>query len=588
MKTATIWSLVILLLMQAVSACNRDGVLAPGGGSTPPEWVDTVGVASNVTGDSEVSVYWGEAIDYQDPPVEYLVYIDEDDFPWDTQPVVRQDTEPYMFTGLENGTTYRFGVRTRDSANPPNVDENNAVLSAIPQTKGYALTWGSTGFDYSNSVAVDTTRNIYVGGSFRGDIDFDPGPGIDIRTLIGFQDAYLVKFDSQGQLLWARTWGGHVVELESVAIDGQGNIYVTGGFSGATDFDPGPAVNYHIPEDGNTGLFLSKFDPSGNLLWVKTWYAMWMFKSTSVGVDSSGSIYLTGYFNFTVDFDPGPAVDNRTSHGAGDAFLVGLDSSGSLRWVRTWGGTYPDKPSSIAADALDGIYITGRFESKDVDFDPGPGEDLHSNTAGSVFLSKFDADGDFQWARIWHGKYGISAATDLNGNVYVAGSFESANTDFDPGPGVDYHSSVRTDAFLVKYDSKGNYLWGDSWGGNLVTSANEVTLDKGGNAFVAGSFRGNTDFDSGPGAFYIKFKGGFDAYLSKFDPDGNYLWTRSWGGQDTEGANSAAVSESGDLYVTGTFNGSIVDFDPGAGVDNHGTNGDYDSFLIKFRTDGNW
>jgi hypothetical protein len=552
-------------------------------------WVDIEGIASVVLGDAEVSVYWGEAIDYQDPPVEYLVYMDEDDFPWDTQPVVRQDTEPYLFTGLENGTTYWFGVRTRDSANPPNVDENTVVLSAIPQTGGFALTWGSTGLDYNISVAVDSTRNAYVGGSFRGDIDLDPGPGTDIRTLIGFQDAFLVKFDSEGQLLWARTWGGYVVELGSVAVDGQGNAYVTGGFGGTVDFDPGPAIDYRTPDPTYTGVFLSKFDPSGNLLWVQTWYATALFESRSVGVDSSGSIYLTGYFNFTVDFDPGPAVDNRTSHGAGDAFLVCLDSSGSFRWVRTWGGTYPDRPSAIAVDRLDGIYITGGFESKNVDFDPGPGEDLHSNTSGgNAFLSKFDADGNFQWARTWCGKSGASAATDINGNVYVAGSFESANTDFDPGPGVDFHSSTRTDAFLVKYDSNGNYLWGDSWGGNLVSSANEVALDEGGNAYVAGSFRGKTDFDSGPGSFYIKFKGAFDAYLSKFDPDGNYLWTRSWGGQDTEGANSAAVSRSGDVYVTGTFNGPVVDFDPGPGVDNHGTNGDFDAFLIKFRTDGNW
>jgi hypothetical protein len=542
-------------------------------------WVDIAGVASVVPGDKEVRVYWEEAIDYQDPPVEYLVYIDEDDFPWDTQPVVRQDTEPYMFTGLENGTTYRFGVRTRDSANPPNVDENDAVLSAIPQTKGYALTWGSTGFDYSNSVAVDTTRNIYVGGSFRGDTDFDPGPGIDIRTLIGLQDAFLVKFDSEGELLWARTWGGYYVEVESVAIDGLGNLYTTGDFSGTVDFDPGPAVDYRTPDPTYTGIFLSKFDSSGNLLWVKTWYATSIFESNSVGVDSSGSVYVTGYFNFTADFDPGPAVDNHTSHGAGDAFLISLDSSGSFRWVRTWGGTYPDRPSAITVDMLDGIYITGGFASKNADFDPGPGEDLHSTARyDDVFLSKFDSNGNFQWARTWGGlgrDAGISAAADITGNVYVAGAFDS----------TEY---ARPDAFLVKYDPNGNYLWADTWGGNWADSAVTVAVDENGNGYVAGCFRGKVDFDPGPGTSYIKSNAQNDAFLSKFDPDGNYLWTRSWGGSHFDVPFSAAVSGWGDVYVTGNFDSPVVDFDPGVGVDNHESNGDYDAFLIKFRTDGNW
>ena len=143
MKVISVPLLILLPLLLAGLGCHSDGPIAPGGADAPPAWIGTVGIVSVVPGDSVVTVYWGEAVDFQDPPVTYLVYKDGDDSPWDQTPVVRSDNGPYVFTDLAVGVTYRFGVRCRDSAKPPHVDDNKKVLSAIPGW--WARTWGGTG-----------------------------------------------------------------------------------------------------------------------------------------------------------------------------------------------------------------------------------------------------------------------------------------------------------------------------------------------------------------------------------------------------------------------------------------------------------
>jgi hypothetical protein len=119
---------LLAFLAALITACNSDGPIAPGGGDAPPAWAQTVGIVSVVPSESAVTVYWGEAVDLQDPPVEYLVYKDSDDYPFDQSPVVRMDNTPFAFTDLDAGINYRFGVRCADSATPPHVDTNEKVI----------------------------------------------------------------------------------------------------------------------------------------------------------------------------------------------------------------------------------------------------------------------------------------------------------------------------------------------------------------------------------------------------------------------------------------------------------------------------
>jgi hypothetical protein len=169
---------------------------------------------------------------------------------------------------------------------------------------------------------------------------------------------------------------------------------VAGEFEGTADFDPGPDVDNHV-SNGSCDAFLTKFDSSGNFIWACTWGGTELDTGWGAAVDGSGNVYVAGYFWGTVDFDPGPDVDNHASNGEYDPFLTKFDSSGNFIWARTWGGTQGDAGYRAAVDGSGNVYVTGSFVGT-ADFDPGPGIDNHvSNGYGDAFLSKFPPDGNW-------------------------------------------------------------------------------------------------------------------------------------------------------------------------------------------------
>jgi hypothetical protein len=392
---------------------------------------------------------------------------------------------------------------------------------------------------------------------------------------------------------WARTWGGSSADYGyGVAVDGTGNAYVTGCFNGTVDFDPAAAGVDNHTSNGLYDVFLSKFDSSGNFLWARTWGGIEWDEGLGVAVDSSGSVYVTGVFYYTVDFDPGSGVDNHACNGWYDVFLTKFDSLGNFKWAKTWGGIYWDIGYGVSVDGSGNVYVTGVFYGS-VDFDPGPGEDNHTSNGGcDVFLSKLDSSGNFLWARTWGGSsgqnYGNGVAVDVSGNAYVTGYFYGT-VDFDPGPGVDNHTSNGWgDVFLSKFDSSGNFQWAKTWGGIDYDDFGYVAVDGSGNAYVTGYFWGTVDFDpAAAGVDNHTSNGAWDIFLSKFDSSGNFLWAKTWGGIDYDYGYGVAVDGSGNVYVTGSFQ-STVDFDPDPGVDNHTSNGGSDVFLSKFDSSGNF
>ena len=463
-------------------------------------------------------------------------------------------------------------------------------ISVGPDNFLWAKTWGGLGDDYGHDVAIDGSGNAYVTGWFYDITDFDPGPGVDNHTSNGEGDAFLSKFDSSGSLQWTKAWGGTGWDSGiSIGVDGSGNTYVSGLFLGTVDFDPGTGVDNHT-SNGDADLFLSKFDSSGNFVWTKTWGGSdWDF-GYGVAVDGSGNAYVSGLFIDTVDLDPGPGVDNHTSNGSEDVFLSKFDSSGNFQWAKTWGGVSDDSGCSITVDGSGNAYVPGYFYDT-VDFDPGPGVDNHaSNGDSDIFLSKFDSSGNFQWAKTWGGEWddsGYGVAVDGTGNAYVTGQF-SGYVDFNPDIGVDFHIYTGLygayDIFLSKFDSSGNFQWAKTWGGEWDDSGYAVAVDSTGNAFVTGAFYGNADLDPGPGKdVHTSIGSEGDVFLSKFNSSGDFLWARTWGGNDYGGdvGFGVAADGSGHAYVTGYFEDTF-DFDPGPGEDIHTSNGGGDAFLSKF------
>ena len=500
---------------------------------------------------------------------------------------------------------YPLLVRIVDKESDQNLGAVDAwqvsQVTATPSHR-WALTWGGMEQDRGLGVAVDNWGHIYVTGFFTGAVDFDPGPGTDDRTSaydpIGNYslDAFLSRFDPAGNFEWVRTWGWTGSETGvSVAVDGSGGVYVAGTFEGNVDFDPSPSKDIHSSK-GADDAFLSKFDASGNFLWARTWGGVGIDYAEGLAVDGFGNAYVAGSFWDTVDFDPGPGVDEHTPCGHVDAYLSKFDTDGNFLWARTWGSEEDnDAGFGVAVDAGGNAYVTGQFWAT-VDFDPGPGIDNHSSNGEiDIFLSKFDADGNFAWAQTWGGPTsydrGSDVAVDGLGDLYVTGQFDKT-VDFDPGLGEDIHSSSKPAVFLSRFDTSGDFIWARTWGGVLGVWPDwgyRVAADKSGNAYVTGIFNGSCDFDPGPGVDVHSANGGnlfCDVFLSKFNASGDFLWARTWGGPDLEGAYGVAVSSSQSAYVTGFF-GEEADFDPGAGTDFRSSNGAADVFLVKFLPDGN-
>ena len=339
-------------------------------------------------------------------------------------------------------------------------------------------------------------------------------------------------------------------------------------------------------------------------------------------MDLEGNVYATGTFSGTVDFDPGPSTYELTAIPTPgtenyDAFTLKLDTDGNFRWAKNAGNLNADRGNSLTIDQEGNVFTTGLYIGL-VDFDPGPSAFvLGSDGIINTFITKFDKNGNFMWAKDFAGNfhgYGTCIETDNVGNIYVSGTFEG-KVDFDPGPGTHYSTSelysrtaylckldiagnliwikenegggaFEVDAnqqvfannptaggpgTLSKYDINGNRIWTKVIGGRPSTSnpySSPIRLDAAGNVYLTGEFHYIEDFDPGPGVYNLTSTGGgynYDAFITRLDQDGNLVWVKQFGNYSEEHSLSIALDTVGNVYTTGMFNWN-VDFDPGADV----------------------
>ncbi|MFL3663982.1 MAG: SBBP repeat-containing protein [Flavobacteriales bacterium] len=339
----------------------------------------------------------------------------------------------------------------------------------------WAKRMGGTGSDIGNSIAIDSSGNVYTTGYFGGIADFDPGAGTFNLTSAGSSDIFVSKLDASGNFVWAKNMGGASDDRgNSIDLDSSGNVYTTGYFQGTADFDPGVGiVNLTAAGLGNN-IFVSKLDASGNFVWAKNMGGTNDEKGSSITVDDFGNVYTTGYFAGTADFDPGAGTFNLTSAGGWDIFVSKLDTSGNFVWAKNMGGLYNDEGSSIVVDAAGNVYTTGYFNDI-ADFDPGVGIVNLISAAGftsDIFVSKLDTSGNFVWAKSMGGinyDEGNSIAVDATGNVYTTGYFEGT-ADFDPGAGTVNLVAGFYDIFVSKLSQCVNTI-----GTDIQTACDSLT-----------------------------------------------------------------------------------------------------------------
>ncbi len=365
----------------------------------------------------------------------------------------------------------------------------------------WAHSWGGAGTDAGSAVATDSTGDVYVAGSTTS-------------FGAGGEDALLMKYDAGGSLLWTRTWGGASTEnTNAVAVGPDGGIYVTGGTNsfgagwydvfllkfdssgnllwqrtwGGASYDAGhdigfdnagnilvAAESYSYVPSGDSAAAVLKFTPSGDLLWSRVWASGLPVVTGpvydggySLDIDGNGNILLSGV---TWDYNSSP---NHNS-----IFVVKFDSSGNLLWNRGWAGPGEDEAwgaKTVRADSTGNVYVAGRTA-------PSPCAGTNWGTCRfDVLLLKLDANGNYVSSRTWDSGTGYNTAEsftfDTSGNLVVAGAKD------------EFGASAA--ALLLQYDPTGNLLLSQTWSGAPGSNGSAVTLGSAGNIILAGSALNN-------------------------------------------------------------------------------------------------
>lgn len=422
------------------------------------------------------------------------------------------------------------------------------------------------------------------------------------RIILFATCLWMINYLQAQDFVWAKqmvSTSSSGCSAVSLGQDAGGNIYTTGTFFGTVDFDPGAGTFNMTGAIANINdLFISKVDANGNFVWAKQISSGNGTRviPTAHAVSSTGNIYITGRFLGTIDFDPGPGVFNMTDF-AGfsyDVFVVKLDGSGNFIWAKRWGWTDTDEGLAIAIDGSENVYTTGMFFGTAVDFDPDAGVFNLASTGGDdIFVSKLNSAGDFVWAGSFSGSSfadnSAGIAVDASGNVYTTGSF-NATCDFDPGAGT-YNLIASPccgtqDIFVSKLDASGIFVWAVQMGGTSADFGSSIAVD-GSGVYTTGKFRSTADFDPGPGTFNLTAVGFDNAFVSKLTSSGNFVWAKQFGG-GTPLSTAITLDGSSNVYTTGDFQTSAVDFDPGPGVYNLTPFGATDIFISKLDASGNF
>lgn len=462
-------------------------------------------------------------------------------------------------------------------------------LNAEAQTFEWAKNMGGSTADIGYSITTDATGNSYITGSFQGTADFDPSSS-SVANLAsnGANDIFVAKYDVDGNYLWAHNIGGGGSDYGySITSDMSENIYITGGFQGTADFDPSLVSTTNLISNGNSDIFITKFDVNGNFVWAKRVGSTADDYAEGIVNYSLGAIYLTGVFQGTADFDTDTSTYNLISNGGSDIFIASYDSDCQLKWAKNIGGVNSDNASSIARDQAGNIFITGYFNGN-ADFDPAaPVSTLISHGSQDIFIAKFTNNGNYLWAIDLGGSssdIGNSINTDISGNVVITGSF-NGTADFDPGTTIfNVISNGNQDIFIAKYDTNGNYIWAFNMGSNGLDKGNAIATDIYENIYLTGSFKFTVDFDPGASSTSLSSIGNSDSFLAKYDANGNIKWINQLGGAGADEGFAINTNTNGKVYTTGSFSGTAnfySNISPAANLISNGNTDIYNASYLQ-------
>ncbi len=372
----------------------------------------------------------------------------------------------------------------------------------------------SAGTIMVEDLLTDGSGNFYITGHFGGRVDFNPGSGFEYLEAKVGDDIFLAKYDASGNLIWANVMKGDGVFATGYALsqDPAGKVYMAGEFGGTVDFDPG-TNSRELTSSDERDAFIQKLNPNGSLVWAKAIGGPEFDFINGLAIDPNGNIYAGGGFESSIDLNPGNSVNNFSSNGRADFFVVKLNDAGQYQWGYTSGSAQGDELiESIEANQNGKIYTSGFFTNT-VDFKPGPGSNsITVKGFRDIFVQKLDAQGNSEWVEPIGGpgedKPKALHINQQNG-IFMTGFFTDSIR-FNQKEKV--VSIGKEDVLMYQMSQDGDFGYARNIGSAKDDRGVSVTANDQGDLFLTGSFQGSMAFGSGNFPFLLNSAGKRDIF----------------------------------------------------------------------------
>lgn len=377
----------------------------------------------------------------------------------------------------------------------------------------WAITSLGSGSISPKSITLDSEFNVYLAGSLGGTVIFNS----DTISSIGVSDIFIAKFDSAGNYIWSKRFGGLNDESAiSISYQKSNQINVTGYFrSDSLVFDSDTMFNSSTYND----VFVGKLDTSGLVLWAIGFGGITDDEGYAIASSQTGAVIVSGYFRSNTLFIDSIGLFN-SSFASYDIFIAAFDSLGNTIWAKSPTGSGGGIWSTLTIDDQDRIYLAGEYSGTIV------WNTISINSSGNFdgYLCKMDLSGNALWVRSFGGTNADSPhsiSTDGIGGIYLAGQYRSPTLNFGSISLVNTDPTF-TDGFLVKYDSFGNLKWAKDVRGNNYEYSTSISNDPMGNVYIAGfyaspfvAFDNDTIYNNDNSMVH------FDSFIAKLDS--NYI-----------------------------------------------------------------
>ena len=473
------------------------------------------------------------------------------------------------------------------------------------------LVWGTffggQGAEGPQSIDTDLSGNLFVTGYvIIQTIGFPlQNAGSFFQGILsGLQEnAFILKFSNNGNLIWGTYYGGSVVDSgNSICTDNNGNVFVAGNTQ-SNDFPVQNSGTFFQDSLNFTGdAFILKFDNNGNRLWA-TYYggSGWEYVY-SICVDSNGNIFVTGSTdsnNFPLQ-NAGTFFQGAYGGGIQDIFILKFSNNGTRLGATYYGGTGIEEAQSICTDNNGNVFVTGYTESTDFPVQNAGTFFQQSNGGGSdAFVLKFDNNGNRLWASYYGGAgfdYGNSIYSDSNGNIFVTGLTLSPNFPVQ-NAGTFFQGAYgggTFDGFILKFDNTGNRLWATYFGGSSderMFSNDNISIDECDNIYLG---FGTVDvsfpylINASNCLYYDNSINGYDILIARFTNAGSLNYCTFIGGSGYDAGSAMAIDMNNNLFISWECNtvSSSMSYplaNPGAGAYFDNTYGGFfkDGFIAK-------